>query len=173
LLSFRDGPSGPDPEPMNTDQALDFSSQCYWIPGSQAKTAPRNDHIPAFFRTPLGKELSPSPRLQQFSMPNRVAIASNCHRRESARASSGGEDARAQEGPARSGGRADVCRTRAGIAARLSQRAASPYDRAAGWRIREGGPRPTPRQKAADQTLLSPTELQNPRFLFLVTSDRE
>jgi hypothetical protein len=42
-LSFRDGPSGPGPEPRNTGQAIDFSSQCSWIPGSRATPAPRND----------------------------------------------------------------------------------------------------------------------------------
>jgi hypothetical protein len=41
------------------------------------------------------------------------------------------------------------------------------------WRIRDGGPRPAPRQKAADQTLVSPTELRNADFLLFFTSDRE
>src|SRR6516225_10719406 len=51
LLSFRDGPSGPSPESMNTGQALDLSGRCSWIPGSQAQPAPRNDRISEFFRT--------------------------------------------------------------------------------------------------------------------------
>ena len=34
-LSFRDGPSGPGPEPMNTSQAVDVSGRCSWVPGSR------------------------------------------------------------------------------------------------------------------------------------------
>ena len=54
-LSFRDGPSGPGPEPMNTSEAVDFSSRCSWIPGSRAKPAPRNDDVEAFFRSLLSR----------------------------------------------------------------------------------------------------------------------
>jgi hypothetical protein len=43
LLSFRVGPSGPGPEPM--------SGRCSWIPRCLASLGPRNDAIPAFFRT--------------------------------------------------------------------------------------------------------------------------
>ena len=35
-VSFRDGPSGPGPEPMNTDKTNGFSGQCSWLPGSRA-----------------------------------------------------------------------------------------------------------------------------------------
>jgi hypothetical protein len=42
---------------MNTGQALDFSSWCSSIPGSRARPAPRNDDIPAFFRTLLDEIL--------------------------------------------------------------------------------------------------------------------
>ena len=51
--SFRDGPSGAGPEPMHTDQVLDFSGPCSWVPGSRAMPAPRNDSIHAFFSTLL------------------------------------------------------------------------------------------------------------------------
>ena len=46
-MSFRDGPSGAGPEPMNTGQAIDFSSPCSWVPGSRAMPAPRNDDVHA------------------------------------------------------------------------------------------------------------------------------
>jgi hypothetical protein len=39
---------------MNTGQAIDFSGPCSWIPGSRAEPAPRNDDLPAFFRSLLG-----------------------------------------------------------------------------------------------------------------------
>src|SRR6516165_7433678 len=52
-LSFRDGPSGPGPEPMNTGQALDFLTRCSWMPGSRARPVPRNDDLPVFFRNLL------------------------------------------------------------------------------------------------------------------------
>jgi len=51
--SFRDGASGPGPESKNTVQAIDLMSSCSWIPGSQAKPAPRNDDASAFFRSLL------------------------------------------------------------------------------------------------------------------------
>ena len=52
-MSFRDGPSGPGAEPKNTGQAIDLSGQGSWIPGSRAEPAPRNDDVPAFFRSLL------------------------------------------------------------------------------------------------------------------------
>ena len=45
---FRDGPSGPGPESMNIGQAIDFAGPCFWLPGSRAEPAPRNDDVPAF-----------------------------------------------------------------------------------------------------------------------------
>ena len=51
--SFRDGLSGPGPEPMNIGQAVDFTGPCCWFPGSRAEPAPRNDKVPAFFRSLL------------------------------------------------------------------------------------------------------------------------
>src|SRR3954451_11661182 len=38
---------------MNTGQAIDFAGPCSWFPGSPAEPAPRNDDVPAFFRTLL------------------------------------------------------------------------------------------------------------------------
>jgi hypothetical protein len=67
-LSFRGCPLGPGPEPRDTGQAIDFSSQCSWIPGSRATPAPRNDRIPACFRILLetGKAaLDLTPRVER------------------------------------------------------------------------------------------------------------
>ena len=68
--SFRDGPSGPGPEPMNTGQALDFSSRCSWISGSQAKPAPRDDHVPSFFRGLSGSRVYQSRGFSLFTERN-------------------------------------------------------------------------------------------------------
>jgi hypothetical protein len=38
---------------MNTGQAIDFIGPCSWFPGSRAEPAPRNDAVPAFFRSLL------------------------------------------------------------------------------------------------------------------------
>jgi hypothetical protein len=40
---------------MNTVYALDFLGKCSWIPCSRTKSAPRNDHIPVFFRILLAR----------------------------------------------------------------------------------------------------------------------
>jgi len=68
---------------MNTGQTLDFSGRCSWIPGSQAKPAPRNDHIPEFFRTlslvaalaiPLGNAAAAAPETEEEAPAKRGGI---------------------------------------------------------------------------------------------------
>jgi hypothetical protein len=61
--SFRDGPLGPGPEPMNIGRAIDFRSWCSWIPGSRPEATPRNDSVPPA-----------SPRLNRLAS-GRLALA--------------------------------------------------------------------------------------------------
>src|SRR6516162_3321587 len=89
------------------------------------------------------------------------------------RSRQGGADARTQEGPTRAGRRVRRCRPRAGVAARLSRGASLSDVRAAGRGLRHSHPRCAPRQKAADQTLVSPPELRDAGFLFLFADHRE
>src|SRR5690349_6833710 len=44
-------PTGPGPEPMNTDPSTICAGLCSWVPGSQAVPAPRNDDDLEFLHT--------------------------------------------------------------------------------------------------------------------------
>src|SRR6516165_9961618 len=48
---------------MHTDQSIDLSGQCSWLPGSRPEPAPRNDDVPASFRSLLDRKSGP-PRRQ-------------------------------------------------------------------------------------------------------------
>jgi hypothetical protein len=49
--SFRDGPSGPDPESMNTGSGKAFESLYFWIPGSRPCDKLRNARAPEMAMT--------------------------------------------------------------------------------------------------------------------------